>query len=741
MELQRYWFILKRHWLPALAVFGSALGIAALITFLSRPQYLAEGQLLFKSNDSATSLSLSDLAAGDDRGKLSALGKQVSPVDTEAQVVVSIPLLQKVIAIEELEKKPDLIDQIGAFLQTGKSDVPIEPADPSGLLKKIVLRHIPSTDVLAISYQNPDPQKVASVVNTLMAVYLENNISTNRAEAVAARDFIEQQLPKTEATVRKAEAALRAFKEKNRVINLEEESKSSVGVISSLENQLAQAQAQLGDASARSESLRGKVGMSSQEALVMSALSQSPAVQQALTDFQKAESELELQRARYQEGHPTITNLKSKSNQLQDLLNRRVREVIGKSGVGVQGSGANLRISDLDQKLVENLVLSEVDRQGSTNRVSSLTNERDSYKRRVNVLPRLEQEQAELQRRLDVSQVTYRTLLQKLQEVQVAEKQNVGNARIIVPAIAPDPDKPDSPSVVINLGIGTVLGALLAFALALVLELRDKSVKTVSETRELFGYTLLGVIPAYGDDKLIVREAPRSSFSEAYRMLQANLRFLSSDNTLKVIVVTSSVPGEGKSTVSANLSLAIAELGRRVLLVDADMRRPSQHKIWDLTNVVGLSNVIVGEADFATSVERTMPNLHILTAGVVPPNALALLDSKRMASLIEQFSLQYDYVIIDTPSTAVAADAPVLGKMSDGILFVSRPGVVDSSSAVAAKELMAQSNQNILGHVINGVMPENEPDSYYYYAKEYYGEESTAPNKVAKSGEKRNVRS
>jgi capsular exopolysaccharide synthesis family protein len=189
-------------------------------------------------------------------------------------------------------------------------------------------------------------------------------------------------------------------------------------------------------------------------------------------------------------------------------------------------------------------------------------------------------------------------------------------------------------------------------------------------------------------------------------MLYANLKFLSSDKEVRVITITSAVPKEGKSTVSANLALAIAQLGFRVLLIDADMRHPSQHAVWELPNSLGLSNVIVEQIQLKTAIAQAMPNLYVLTSGLVPPNPLALLNSRRMASLIEDFSQTYDFVIIDTPPISAAADARILSAMTDGMLIVVQPKLVDSASAIAAQELLEQSGQNVLGMVINGVNPE-----------------------------------
>jgi polysaccharide biosynthesis transport protein len=207
--------------------------------------------------------------------------------------------------------------------------------------------------------------------------------------------------------------------------------------------------------------------------------------------------------------------------------------------------------------------------------------------------------------------------------------------------------------------------------------------------------------------------------------LRANLKYVSADKELKVIVVTSSVPQEGKSTVAANLAMAIAQMERRVLLVDGDLHRPVQHQIWDLPNNEGLSNAIVGQSDLRNAIAQVMDNLYVLPSGLVPPSPASLLDSKRMAALIDSFRDNFDCVILDTPSLSVGADAASLGQMADGVLFVVRPGVADVVNAGFAKELLEKSGQNVLGQVINGIIPKNEPHSNYYFNnEEYYPQDS-----------------
>ena len=707
INLQQYWFILKRRWLPGSAVLGFVLLFTALVTFLQKPVYQAQGELLFKKADTTSSLT----GLGKEIGSLDSV--QSNPLDTEAEIIRSVAISQNVMTVLNLKDK---------------QGVPIKRKE---FLKRLEVKSIKGTDVLELSFKSTVPQEAVAVVNQLMNFYLENNIRTNRAEATAARRFIEEQLPKTKDTVRQAEAALRGFKERNKIVALQEEAKSAVTVIADLESRIAKAQVDLTNANTRSAALQNQLGMNSQQATAISSLSQSRGVQKVLEDFQAIESQLEVERSRFQEDAPVIVNLKSKEALLKDLLQKRIKQVLGDQQQSVDG---NLQIGELQQRLTSEFVNSEVERLVLTNQIAALANVNFNYKERANVIPQLEQSQRELEREVQAAQATYETLLKKLQEVRITEQQNVGNARIIQAALVPE--KPVAPRKLLNFGLGGVVGILLAVITVLVLDARDTSLKTVREVRELLGYTLLGIVPNFekidklgsrnrdlepGIPKIPVKDDPRSLISETYGMLYANLKFLSSDKEVRVITITSAVPKEGKSTVCANLALAIAQLGFRVLLIDADMRHPSQHTVWELPNSLGLSNVIVEQIQLKTVIAQAMPNLYVLTSGLVPPNPLALLNSRRMASLIEDFSQTYDFVIIDTPPISAAADARILSAMTDGMLMVVQPKLVDSASAIAAKELLEQSGQNILGMVINAVIPENEPDSYFY-AKEYNNE-------------------
>jgi len=712
LDLGRYLMILKRRWLSVTSIFLGTVALSAFVTTLPKPSYEAEGKLLFRMpsfNVVGTNL-LPNNNEGKEAGDLRSLVSTQNPISTQIEVISSPLLLQQV--IDKLQLK----DENGELLRS------------EDLRKKLTLKIIGGTDVLRVSYQSNNPEEAAAVVNTVMNLYLENDILANRAEAEATRKFMAKQLPVSQAAVNRAEVALRVFRQKNNIADLTEETRSSVGIIANLDNEINAIKAQLAEVNAQSNELRQKLGLNSQEALAVSSLSQSPAVQGVLTQLQEVERQLANERSRFLDDNPVIVGLEARKANLNNLLQQQVTQTVGQQS---QFAPRLLQIGELRQNLIQNFLQQEVQSFGLNQRLASLTNSRSAYAQRMKFIPQLIQTQRELERKVEVAQSTYQTLLKKVQELQVAENRNTANARIITQALVPE--QPESTKKLIILVLGGMAGAFLSTTTVLFLEMRDKSLKTLKEVREVFGYPLLGVIPLSANkvnsrkreselttSGIAVRDMPYSLTSEIYRMIQANLKFLSSDKVLKTIVVTSAVPKEGKSTVSANLATAIAQLGRRVLLIDADMRVPSQHHLWQLTNAAGLSEVLVGQSEFNVAVNKVMDNLDVLTAGVRPPNPLALLDSKRMASLIEDFSSKYDCVIIDAPPALLAADSLALSQMSDGILLVGRPGVIDSSSAAALQEMLDRANHNILGLVVNGIIDKNESSNYFSHASEYF---------------------
>ncbi|MDZ8261075.1 polysaccharide biosynthesis tyrosine autokinase [Nostoc sp. ChiQUE01b] len=718
VNIQKYLDVLQRRWLPLVGIFVISVSLGCLYAFSLKPSYKAEGSLMIKTNRSSSLTGLPE-----DIGRLEALNVNDNPLETQVRVIGSNPVVEKTI------NSLNLKDIQGKLLT-----IP-------DLAKQLKIEGIKGTDVVQLSYKGGDPELAAKIVNKVIDSYIDLNIKANQNEARTAKQVLVTEVPKAEEVVRRAESKLRLFKETNKVVVLEQEAAAAVDTISKLGNQISQALAQLDDVKGRLQQLSSEAQVDSRQGVIESELSQAPGVQKVLAQLQETESQLALERTRFSPEHPTITSLEEKVAALNNLLKERTGQVAGKAQI-TQGS---LQVGQLRQSLIADITRAQAERVGLERQIATLKQQQDAYIKRANNLPRLEQSQRELERKLQAAQTTYETLLKKRQEIDIAQNQKIPNARVISYALIPD--KAEGPRkmlfIVGGAGIGFFLGIIVAFTLDLI----DRSVKTVKEAKEVLRYSVLGVIPTQarnGKDhssiagldrpipKIIGRDIPYFPVGNAYQILQVNLKFLCSDKPLKSIVITSSVAKEGKSDVSANLAVTMAQAGRRVLLVDADMRHPIQHHIWGLTNTIGLSNVIINQASLDTVVQEVMPNLEVLTSGVLPPNPVAMLDSQRMATLISNFGRDYDLVIFDTPPLSGIADAAVLSTLTDGILLVVRPGVVDLNSANAAKEFLTQSGQKVLGIVINGVNTKNEPNNYFHDTKKRQIEQDFVSSSLTK---------
>lgn len=708
IDFSKYGLILKRRWLPASGVFILAILVALLMMVREKPIYEAQGKLLFKKRDISSTL-LSE--APERAGQLESLSQQNTPVDTEAEVLRSSPIVEQTILSLNLK------DKTGNLI---KSD---------DVSKNLTIKGIKGTDILLISYKSRNPQEASDIVNKLIEVYIERNIFINRSETTAAREFIISQLPKTETALRKAENDLRLFDEKSKIISLPDEAKSAVQSLASLDQKIIEIESNLANTTSQANELQTKIGLTSSEAMKLNSLNQSEAVQSVLKELQQVESNLVNQRTRFTENHPEIVKLKQQRAAIQDLLQERIAQVIGDRQ---PLSSSNLQTGSSAQTLIDSFVTSEVTKLGLRSQLQALLQAQINYEERGNLLPKLEQQRRGLERQLATAKSKYEILVKRLQEVEIAENQNIGNARVVASALPPTGPLDSKKQLILVMGV--IVGGLLYVVAAFILDIVDPSIKTAKEAQKCFNYPCLGMIPLLrkksqflgqkGSETAIVdlpvRDMPYSLESETYRILQSNLRLLKSHQPIKKVIITSPVSKEGKSTVSANLALALAQTGRKVLLVDADFHHPMQHCIWKLKNTLGLSDVIVDQGKLKDAVKQVDENLSVLPAGFTPHNSLSLIDSPQMNILVNDFDSHYDFIIFDTPPLVLVPDVLTLGKMADGILLVVRPGIIDIASAATAKLKLNQSDLKVLGIVVNGITVGQEPDNYLRHLKDYH---------------------
>jgi len=326
---------------------------------------------------------------------------------------------------------------------------------------------------------------------------------------------------------------------------------------------------------------------------------------------------------------------------------------------------------------------------------------------------------------------TYAGLLTSYEEIRVAEAQATSNVVQVEPA--QPPDEPVRPRVAVNTLLAGMVGFMLAVGGVFLVEALDNTLRTPDDVTRALGLPVLGVIAEHDveDGHLVALALPRSPIAEAFRSLRTNLQFASVDRPLVKLLVTSPGPGEGKSTVAANLAAVLAQSGKRVTLLDADMRRPRVHKLYGLPNRHGLSGLFVdSHAALNGAMQMTpMENLSAITTGDLPPNPSELLGSEKMNEIISQVMQQSDVLVIDSPPVMLVTDSAVLSQRVDGVLLVLRQGETNLEFARQSVEALRRVGANLLGVVLNGVPVRSGRYGYYNYQgnkdtyADYYGED------------------
>ena len=340
--------------------------------------------------------------------------------------------------------------------------------------------------------------------------------------------------------------------------------------------------------------------------------------------------------------------------------------------------------------------------------------------------------QETLQAQITTWQTTYASLLQSL---QIGSPNTIS---VIEPPVVPA--VPIGPKVAQNALLAAIIGFVLAVGAALLIEALDDTVKSPDDVRNLVHLAPMGTITRIetGEtypEKLVVSKFPLSSAAEAYRILRTNLQFKMVERSIRSIMVTSTQPMEGKSVTTANLAAVLAQSGKKVILVDADLRRPTQHKVFELSNSTGLTGALLERtANLSEFIrEDVMDNLSVMSSGPLPPNPSELLGSKRMSDLIAQLQSQCDIVIFDTPPVMSVADASALAGQVDGVLLVVDSGHTRRKMARLSYEALAGVGANVLGVVLNRVAVRGKDSSYtYYYPQRKDNEQPSSKNKPKK---------
>ena len=551
-----------------------------------------------------------------------------------------------------------------------------------------------NTRLVDIRYTSTDPVFAAAAANAVATTYIQQSMEFKVNTSKEAGDFLSDRLAEQRSAVEASERALQEFKEQNGAVAMAD------GTSSILVQRLTDLNAAL--IKAKTERI-GKESLYNQLKSMQAAgtIETFPAVlaneyiqglKTNLAQLQRDQAQLA---ERYGENHPEMINARTAVQTANAKLVTEIAKV-------VEGVNSEYRAA----------LAQEQSLQGALNaqRSEALGQNKMSVTYSV------------LQREADSNRQIYESLLQQAKETGIAGERRTTNVRIVDAAEVPQ--APISPNVRADLTFAVVAGLVFAIGLAFGFEYLDNRIKTPQELKATIGVPFLGMVPAVVDDKQpnpLLDNGPPQNFAEAFKSIRTNVLFSSADEGMRTVVVTSAGPGEGKSVVAGNMAMALAQAGQRVLLIDADMRRPRVHEIFGGEQEPGLSNVLAGNAKTSEAVRKSKTaGLWLLPAGHIPPNPAELLGSRRYTDFIASLGVHFDWVILDTPPVMVVADSSIVANQSSGVIFVVRADHTSKHAVRAAAEQLESANAHLVGTVLNAVDLVRNPYYYSaYYRKEY----------------------
>lgn len=697
-RLEDFWTIVwQRKWIVGLAVLAT-LAAVYIGNSLATPAYEASATLHIKEQmpsvlgESLYSTGFSDLSP-------------LEEINTQMEILKSRSMLEEVIA------KLGLVDAL-APVNKGLSQSERLQSTIDILKKRISVGNVTSTRLIRVSVRSRDPEQAMRIANAISEAFIERNVESKRSEANAVLAFVSDQVNQVSAKLDRAEEDLLKYKQAQRITDLPEEARLKLDRLAELESSYQQANIERQILATRNA---GAQKLSPTDDL-LAGISNNPSVkamQDQLTGLEGRLTELGPE-------DPKAAGLKGRIESLRKDIQTEIEKALAPGKGTSVNSVLQLQLAEYKS---QDIILAA--------QQEALRKLIDANEGEINRLSAQDISLARLERARRINDELYSALMKAKNEAQIEAISQIGNIDVIDPAVTPL--SPVSPRKQENFIVGFLLSLLMGVCLTFLLDYFDNTVKTEEEIKKLLEIPLLGFIPRFHQNgslsggrksretsrnlSLFTRDAPKSSISEAFRLLRTNLSFIELDRGLKTIAVTSAVPGEGKTTIVANLAVALAAQEERVLVMDADFRAPAVHKMFGFPHAPGFTNILTDRLSPQSLIRRVsgVPNLSIITSGPIPPNPAEIIGSSRMKELIDELREGFDRVIFDAPPVLGATDAVVLASRVDGTLLVLRTGRIDRRAITRMREILGNTRTNILGGILNGVDVGDKRYSYYGY--------------------------
>ncbi|MDZ7958568.1 MAG: polysaccharide biosynthesis tyrosine autokinase [Aulosira sp. DedQUE10] len=697
-----------------LGISCAVMSVASFLAVIAKPTYQSSMQILVSSNlyEGVRSSNVQ----GDGDSEFTDPNFQVVDYTAQQKLMISSKLIQKAVDLLRPNYPNITLEDIKGKKEKGEKP-PLEVAQIEG---GTGINKVPS-QVFEVYFKDKDPVKAQKVLQALQTVYQNYNIEQQNERLHKGLSFVNARLPEIKKEVSQSEKNLEDFRNKYKLLDPEVQSKILLESLADIQKQLQTTRAQLQDNRARQSNLERKMASSSQNAIISSRLSQSTRYQGLLNEIQKTELALAQQRLRYTENSPVIQNLTQQRQSLLSLLRQEAGRSVGDKGRNVGNSRQPLltqgQMVGVDLKLVEEVIQVQTTSLGLIANEKSLVESEQRLRSEISKYPALIAEYNRLLPQVETNRKTLEQLLQAQQSLGLKIAQGGFDWQVLE---EPDRGIYMGSGRLFLLGGGIIIGPILGIVAALIWEMFHDVIYSAKELQRLTNLRLLGTVPKLGgrgkkrqaklswnrDDKaipLVVETNPKLLYHENFDMVYQNIQILKYPLPCQSLMLTSTLPGEGKTTLSLGLAVSAAHMHRRVLLIDANLQNPSLHKILELSNDWGLSLLLEEEANtlVADYIQPIHPDIDVLTAGPTPEDTVKLLSSARMKELIESFEQTYDLVLIDAPAILDTVDARIVASLSNGIVLVGRIGQITQSELIQAREIL--SKLNLIGIIANDV--------------------------------------
>ena len=702
-HLYDYLLILRKHQWLIVSFMLAVVTIVSIATFRMQPVYVASTRIEL-GRENANILPFQGTDSYDYMLDLE------NYIETQSKILTSETLALQTIRTGVLTGQPQFqnSDPSSEALATGSLANQKRPPELGAFLGSLGVKRVPNSRLMDISFEANSPELAAQVVNAHIRNFIDQNRRSHYDATTAATTWLTDQLDELKIKVKNSEDARLDYERKNQIWEIDDKQNLTTQRLSEISRQLIEAQGER----MRKQSLFefAKQG----DADLVPQIRDSIGVQDLLHRRTELNGQYTEAINQYGPNFPRVQRLQSQLKEIDQNLDREKRAVVARLGS---------EYHEAQQR--EELLVRTLDQQKSE---ANLMSERMVQ---YNIL----------KRDAEADKALYDGLLTKLKEAGISAALQSSNIRVVDPAMIPS--YPSRPAKGRNVALAFLVGLVGGIGLAILREYMDNTVKTPDDVETLARLPSLAVVPAFEDSpgdarsrktlseaignghsrhvELVAQHLPKSQMSEAFRALRTALLLSQAGSPPQVILVTSALPREGKTTAAANLAVTLAQLGDRTLLIDADLRKPGIGRLLNMTSgkYAGLSSYLAGVSslELVTVQHPAIPNLSAIPTGPLPPNPADLLSSHKLADAIAELRTKFKFIVIDTPPVMAATDAVILSVQADGVLLVVRSGETPKEAFTRTRDLLVSVKCRLLGVVLNAVNS-NAPD--YYYSYRYY---------------------